>query len=103
MAFDLEAAIEAAVARGVRRALEEAKPYRAVEAELLSVKQAAALANVSRDTIRAWLEEGLLNRYGSAHAVRVRRDELLNVKPKCPAAEKSPRELALQLLTPKGR
>jgi len=45
--------------------------------EFLSVKQAAALAGVCAATVRGWLRQGHLKRYGTARLPRLRRAELV--------------------------
>jgi excisionase family DNA binding protein len=82
MGLDLEVIIEAAVERGIKRAMEQLRRPEAVQAELLTVKQAAARANVGADTIRRWIKEGMLTPRGSRGKLLVRSDELLNVQPK---------------------
>lgn len=102
MAFDLEQVIEAAVARGVQRALERL-PAREAPAELLTASQAAKVAHVCEDTIRKWVAEGLLKRYGSDSVLRVRSDELLSVKPKPRDRPRRPEEVVASLLGRKAR
>lgn len=99
----LEALIEAAVERAVSRFFEK-RTTAEVRPELLTVKQAAELAKVSEDTIRDWVNQGLLTRYGSPGAIRIRSDELLNVKPKPTSPDKTESEMALALLDgPEGK
>lgn len=100
MAFDLEAVIEAAVARGVRQALEQLKPS-AEPVDFLTVAEAGSLAKVSPDTVRRWVKEGLLPAYGSPRRLRVRRDELLRVRPKSDV-KRSPGAVVAHLLGPRG-
>jgi len=45
--------------------------------EFLSVKQAAALAGVCPSTVRGWIRQGHLKRYGTARLPRLRRVELV--------------------------
>lgn len=100
MAFDLEAAIEAAVARGIREGLASLRPAEP-PTELLPVSKAARLANVSEATIRAWLKEGLLPRYGTARVTRVRREDVLSVREVSEASAKSPEQLVERLMGPR--
>jgi excisionase family DNA binding protein len=94
MPLDLEAIIEASVERAVRRALADQRPE--IQPELLTVAQAAELAQVSGATIRQWVVTGSLNRYGSARKLRVRRDELLRVQQ--PATEQTADDIVVRLL-----
>jgi excisionase family DNA binding protein len=94
MPLDLEAIIEASVERAVRRALADQRP--GIQPELLTVAQAAELAQVSEATIRQWVGTGSLGRYGSARKLRVRRDELLRVQH--PATEQTADDIVVRLL-----
>ena len=48
---------------------------------LLTTAQAAELMTVSQKTIRRWLANGRLRAHGTGRAPRVRRDELLALRP----------------------
>lgn len=91
--MNLEEIIEAAVARGVARGLANKQ-----DLELLTAKQAAALLQVGESTIRAWVEDGLLPRYGSSRVLRVRREDVLGVRPRSSASDTPTEELARELL-----
>lgn len=93
MSFEemLEAACERAVEKVLARHHRPASPD-----ELLSPFEAAALAKVAPDTIRRWVQEGLLRRYGSPRKLRVRREEVLSVQPK--QAERSTDDVVAALL-----
>ena len=48
---------------------------------MLTTAQAAELMAVSQRTVRRWLADGRLRAYGTSGALRVRRDELLALRP----------------------
>lgn len=52
----------------------------AAEDARLTVRQAAEVAGLSQDTIRAMLASGKLTRYGTPHAIRVSKRQLLSVR-----------------------
>ena len=91
--MSIEEVIELAVERGVAKALAQ-RP----SDELISVKDAAKLLGVAESTVRLWVEEGLLKRYGSARVLRLRRVEVLNVQPRSRASEKTTEELVNEIL-----
>lgn len=100
--MSIEEAIEAAVKRAVEKALLQMRPATNATDELLSVESAAELADVSKATIRRWIEQGMLKRYGSGRAVRVRREDVLSVRPPEVDPETDVDQLAAQLLSRKG-
>lgn len=71
--------LEVLVRREVERVL-NAQRETPTEKALLSQAQAAALIDVSVSTIRNWLRDGKLKRYGSGRVVRVARAELLALR-----------------------
>lgn len=81
----LEETIEAAVRRVMRESFDELAArlkHLAIPDEMLTLEQAGEIAKVSPETVRDWIKQKLLRRYGAGRAIRVRRDELLNVRPK---------------------
>lgn len=98
--------IEESFAEVVRRVVrEELRGLSAPSAspdELLSLPRAAELADVSVATIRRWVSQGLLKRYGSSRAIRVRRDEVLSVHPVDSAEPPDVDEVAARLMGKKG-
>jgi excisionase family DNA binding protein len=100
--MSIDEAIRQAVREELREALKSFRaPAPATPDELLSVERAAELADVSKATIRRWVEQGLLKRYGSGRALRVRRDEVLSVRPPELEDETDPDAIALKLLKEK--
>lgn len=76
---ELRRLIREEVARGVRDAVQgqqNAAPPAAEE--LISVNSAAALGGYSTATIRKWLNEGKLKRYGQGRCSRVSRADFLS-------------------------
>ena len=49
--------------------------------EMLSTAQAAELMGVTRATIRAWVHSGRLTAYGTPRALRIRRGDVLAMRP----------------------
>lgn len=94
--------IEAVVERAMERVMVRHSKSSQGTAEMLKIPDAAKLANVSDATIRRWLDEGLLGRYGSARVVRVRRDEILSVKPKS-GEHRAPSDVIASLLNKGSR
>ncbi len=83
MSFDdvLSATIRDAVREAVReevaRLVADLKPAKRVDLpSYLSAEDAAAIADVTPDTVRAWVSEGRLPRYGAGRLIRVRLDDL---------------------------
>jgi excisionase family DNA binding protein len=64
--------VQTEVAAQVAAALAE----RPAVAELLTVKQAAAVAQVAPATIRRWIRTGYLNAHHAGRAVRIKRVDL---------------------------
>ncbi len=75
-AEELQAMLDAAVLRGVRAALAEARPAAAEEDGYLSVQRAADFADVHPDTIREWIKTDRLRGYRAGRELRVLRSEL---------------------------
>ena len=100
--MSIEEIVELAVQRGVEKALLKLRPVPSAPDELLSVPRAAELADVSAATIRRWVEQGLLKRYGSGRALRVRREELLNLRPPEAEGEVDIDALAAKLMNKAG-
>ncbi len=69
--------------------------------EFLSVKKAAALAGVCPSTVRGWLRQEHLKRYGTARLPRIRRAELVAflAHPRSPEAPASIHEQAEAILS----
>ncbi len=62
----------------LRSALDEIRTTaRAASEEFLSVKEAATIAGVCPATVRGWLRQGQLRRYGTARLPRIRRVDLM--------------------------
>jgi excisionase family DNA binding protein len=68
--------------------------------ELITIAQAAALANYGVTKIRGWLKAGTLKRYGEGRGVRINKAQLLEVlaNPTGKPAAMSPDELARKIL-----
>ncbi|MBZ4371507.1 helix-turn-helix domain-containing protein [Corallococcus sp. AS-1-6] len=83
MSENIEGGVElvALVRREVERALKALRETPAASRpELLTQADAAALLGVSVSTIRNWLRDRKLTKYGSGKVVRVSRAELLALK-----------------------
>lgn len=71
---------------------------------LITIPEAAELVSVCKGTIRNWLKEGKLTRYGNGRRlVRINRDELLRLMasaaPRCPKrSELTPEARAAKIL-----
>jgi excisionase family DNA binding protein len=85
--------IEVVVARAVAQALKARAAEKSAK-EMLTQAEAATLMGVSVSTIRNWLREGKLTRYGTGKVVRIARAELLALKeaPSSPPDPKAPAE-----------
>src|SRR5579871_5491512 len=82
---ELDFAMRQLVREAVRDALREELPGLLKSAtaappapndEYLSVKRAAAMISVNPETIRSWLQQGRLKRYGHGRVLRVRAEDL---------------------------
>jgi excisionase family DNA binding protein len=73
--FD-ESALRALVSEEVRRALREELSQAPSHDEFLPVADAARIAAVHADTIRAWIAMGRLVRYSAGRELRVKRSDL---------------------------
>jgi excisionase family DNA binding protein len=79
--------IDEVIREAVQVAVKEAmKDYRSPvinseQDDLLSITRAAELADVSTSTIKRWMDEGLLKRHGRGRVVRVRRSEVMGIRP----------------------
>ena len=61
----------------MQSATKQAESVVPTQAELITIKQAAVLVQVSRATVRSWCRAGKIRRYGEGRIWRVRREELL--------------------------
>lgn len=78
----IRAAVREVIQDELRPLVEDLKRLaRPTEDELLRYDQAAKLAKVCAGTIRAWVRQGRLKRYGSGRVPLVRRVELLELRP----------------------
>jgi excisionase family DNA binding protein len=80
----LRALIRDEVASVVRKEIREALKDLSLSspgqrAQLLTIKEAAALASVSPGTIRGWISRGELKRLGNGRIVRILQDDLLKL------------------------
>lgn len=94
----LECLLEGMLERAVDKALERRLKPQTIPAELLTIKDAAVAASVSEATVRQWLKDSILRRYGTGRTVRVRRDELLSLTPKMENSERTGEDIAAALL-----
>lgn len=62
------------VRSAVREVVATLRP--AGESPLMTVREAASFARVAEPTVRSWIQQGKLNRYGTKGALRIKRDEL---------------------------
>lgn len=104
----LEDTIDAVVARRVReelsaferRIVELVKPR--PQSEFLSIRKAAVVAGVHPETIRRWIQRGILPEHRpSGGNPRLRRDELeraIGGKPERSSTERTPEEAAAAIL-----
>lgn len=82
-----ERALRAVIADVVRRVLREERAPPPAGAEYLSVADAARVAAVTPQTIRAWMTAGRLRRYRAGRELRVRRTELDELLAAAPAGD----------------
>lgn len=102
----MEQMLEEIVERVVRRVVPEllAAQTNAAVPEVLTVDQAAALANVHHSTVREWIKAGTLpaTLAGKRRGIRVRRDHVLQRLERAPAstapAEPSVDDVAASLM-----
>lgn len=96
-----ETALRALIADEVRRVLREEIGRLAEHDEYLSIASAARVAEVTPDTIRAWIREGRLGEHWAGRERRVLRSELeraLATPPPRSDSDVSPEEAARRFL-----
>ena len=101
--FD-EGALRALVSEEVRRALREELSRMPSQDEFLPVTDAARIAAVHADTIRAWIAMGRLVRYSAGRELRVKQSNLESFLRAGPATDGdiSPEQEARRFLAQRG-
>jgi excisionase family DNA binding protein len=99
-----EGALRALVSEEVRRALREELARAPGQDEFLPVTDAARIAAVHADTIRAWIAMGRLVRYSAGRELRVKRSDLEAFLRSGPAADTdiSPEQAARRFIAQRG-
>lgn len=77
--MNLDETLRTIVREEIRAALREVGGVQPAATELLTITQAAEVANVHRATVQRWLKAGQLQRRGSGRLTRVARSDVMEV------------------------